>query len=173
MGTLKSMQSAQLTGSSTCEVRNDCFRCLAFELKCGWRVNHLKLKILEAVSGNFSYCFTSLKFLGTEEAETYNSKLVWELQRKTRKFRTPGSPMGPNELVYFESNNNHHQTTKARPLSCHKPMIRSHLQVLDPETRCLDARIPLGLSPSLTIQQVVSRKRISPSPESLMETEKI
>ncbi|XWS51516.1 hypothetical protein CRYUN_Cryun12cG0182500 [Craigia yunnanensis] len=106
----------------------------------------------------------SQKFLGMEEAEAYDNKQVWELQRKMRKFRTPGSPMGPKELVYFEKKNKQKLSTRARPSFCHRPIIRSHLQALGPETPCLDTRIPLGVSPSSAIQHVVSHKRISPIP---------
>ncbi|XP_022736839.1 uncharacterized protein LOC111289786 [Durio zibethinus] len=106
----------------------------------------------------------SQKFLGMEETEANQNKLAWELRRKMRKFRTPRSPMGPKELLYFESNKKHHQSTRERPSSYHRLVIGSHLQSLGPETPCLDTRIPLGLSPSPAIQRVVSRKRISPCP---------
>ncbi|GMI76660.1 hypothetical protein like AT5G61865 [Hibiscus trionum] len=106
----------------------------------------------------------SHKFIGMEEAEAKDNNLVWELQRKMRRFRTPGSPMGPKELLYFESNNKQHQPTRARPSSHHRPVIQSNFHALGPETSCLDTRIPLGSSPSSAVQQVASRKRINPCP---------
>ncbi|XP_038993384.1 uncharacterized protein LOC120117125 [Hibiscus syriacus] len=106
----------------------------------------------------------SHKFLCMEEAEGNNNNQVWELQWKTRRFRTPGSPMGPKELLYSETNNKQHQSTRARPSLHHRPVIQSNFQALGSETPCLDTRIPLGLSPSSAVQHVGSRKRINPWP---------
>ncbi|KAE8663358.1 Glycyl-tRNA synthetase / glycine--tRNA ligase [Hibiscus syriacus] len=106
----------------------------------------------------------SHKFLGMEEAEGNDNNLVCELRRKTRRFRTPGSPMGPKELLYFESNSKQHQSTRARPSLHHRSVIQSNFQALGSETPCLDTRMPLGLSPSSAVQQVGSRKRLNPWP---------
>ncbi|XVF11384.1 hypothetical protein REPUB_Repub08aG0023400 [Reevesia pubescens] len=127
------------------------------------RMNEYHEFLAEIQKGHIEH-LVSRKFLGMEEAEANNNKLAWELQRKMRKFRTPGSPMEPKELLYFESNKKHHQSTRARPSFCHRSVIGSTLQALGPEAPCQDSRIPVGLSPSSAIQQVVSRKRISPCP---------
>ncbi|XP_039018059.1 uncharacterized protein LOC120149288 [Hibiscus syriacus] len=79
--------------------------------------------------------------------------------RKTRRFRTPGSPMGPKELLYFESNSKQHQSTRARPSLHHRPVVQSNFQAL-----ASDTRMPLGLSPSSAVQRAGSRKRINPWP---------
>ncbi|OMO94758.1 hypothetical protein CCACVL1_05846 [Corchorus capsularis] len=74
-------------------------------------------------------------------------------KRKMRSFRSPGSSMGPNDILFNGSNMKHHQSTKGRPSFSNRPVIVSHLQ---------SSRIPSGLSPSCAIQQVNSRKCISP-----------
>ncbi|XP_021287059.1 uncharacterized protein LOC110418608 [Herrania umbratica] len=122
------------------------------------------LEFLAGIEKEHIEHLVSQKFFGRKEAEENDYKLVWELQRKKRKFETPGSPMGPKELLYFESSKKPHQSTRERPAFSHRPVIGSHLQALSPQTPCLDTRIPLGLSPSSAIQHVVSRKRISPFP---------
>ncbi|KAK6262040.1 hypothetical protein QUC31_007856 [Theobroma cacao] len=122
------------------------------------------LEFLAGIEKEHIEHLVSQKFFGREEAEANDYKLVWELQRKKRKFETPGSPMGPKELLYFESNKKRHQSRRERPAFSHSPVIGSHLQALSPQTPCLDTRIPLGLSPSSAIQHVVWRKRISPFP---------
>ncbi|MBA0578304.1 uncharacterized protein LOC105785696 [Gossypium raimondii] len=121
-------------------------------------------EFIAAIQNQHIEQLASSKFLGVEEANANDHNLVWELERKMRKFRTPGSPMGLKELVDYERKKKHHQSTRARSSLHHRPVIQNNVQALGPETPCVDARIPLGLSPSSAVQQVVSRKRINPYP---------
>ncbi|TYI17889.1 hypothetical protein ES332_A07G054700v1 [Gossypium tomentosum] len=121
-------------------------------------------EFIAAIQNHHIEQLASSKLLGVEEANANDNNLVLELERKMRKFRTPGSPMGPKELVYHERKKKHHQSTRARSSLYHRSVIQNNVQALGPETTCVDARIPLGLSPSSAVQQVVSRKRINPYP---------
>ncbi|XVF54793.1 hypothetical protein PTKIN_Ptkin05aG0210200 [Pterospermum kingtungense] len=118
--------------------------------------------LAEIQKENFEH-LVSQKVISMEEDEAYNNKLARKLKGKMRKFRTPGSPMVPKEPLYFESNKHHHQSTRARSSFYQRPITWSHLQALGLEIPCLD-QIPLALSNSSPIQQVVSCKGISPYP---------
>ncbi|KAL5862680.1 hypothetical protein ACOSQ3_000194 [Xanthoceras sorbifolium] len=91
------------------------------------------------------------KFLGMEEGQENDDKQLWELLKK-RQYKAPESPMGPPQLVSLEPNT---KRSKSRPGNW------NHMRGLQGHT-CLEARIPLGSSPSATIQRAVSRKRITP-----------
>ncbi|KAK2654515.1 hypothetical protein Ddye_014371 [Dipteronia dyeriana] len=95
------------------------------------------------------------KFLGMEEGQENDDKLLWELLRK-RKYKAPESPMGPPQLLSLEPNT---KQSKSRSLKSHRAGTWNRTRGLQgpPATR-----IPLGSSPSAAIQRFVLRKRITP-----------
>ncbi|KAK2662217.1 hypothetical protein Ddye_000791 [Dipteronia dyeriana] len=95
------------------------------------------------------------KFLGMEEGQENDDKLLWELSRK-RKYKAPESPMGPPQLLSLEPNT---KQSKSRSLNSHRAGTWNRTRGLQgPQA----TRIPLGSSPSAAIQRFVSRKRITP-----------
>ncbi|KAF5743644.1 putative JHL07K02.14 protein [Tripterygium wilfordii] len=93
------------------------------------------------------------EYLGMEEDQAKVDKLM----KRKRKIRTPESPMGPNELLYYKTNNKQHRPSEARALISHGPVTRSYSRGLVPQTPYLNARIPLGSSPTVAIQHLSRR----------------
>ncbi|KAK9926513.1 hypothetical protein M0R45_023740 [Rubus argutus] len=101
--------------------------------------------------------FASHKILGLEKDQANDEKLLWELLEKKRKFQTPESPLGPRELLPL------HQSNNKRQMPTHvKPPVSSSTFSLRSRTPRLAARVPLGSSPSVTLQQAVSLNQVSP-----------
>ncbi|KAK1567910.1 hypothetical protein Q3G72_018018 [Acer saccharum] len=95
------------------------------------------------------------KFIGMEEGQENDDKLLWELLKK-RKYQAPESPMGPPQHLSLEPNT---KQSKSRSLNSHRAGTWNRTRGLQgPQA----TRIPLGSSPSAAIQRFVSRKRITP-----------
>ncbi|PRQ16841.1 hypothetical protein RchiOBHm_Chr7g0188601 [Rosa chinensis] len=86
------------------------------------------------------------KMLGMEKDQANDEKLLWELLEKKRKYQTPESPLGPRELLPL------HQSKRQKATRV-KPQVGSGAFSQRSRTpRLVAARIPLGSSPSVTIQ---------------------
>ncbi|XP_071901728.1 uncharacterized protein [Coffea arabica] len=104
----------------------------------------------------------SVKLLYAEEDQAKDEKLLWELLRKKRKLQVPDSPFGAKELLGIGTCERYLRSKRAvSPISC-RPNKTSQLAGLTPQTPRIEFRTPLGSSPSTTIHQVLSRKRITP-----------
>ena len=103
-----------------------------------------------------------MKLLYAEEDQAKDEKLLWELLRKKRKLQVPDSPFGAKELLGIGTCERYLRSKRAvSPISC-RPNKTSQLAGLTPQTPRIEFRTPLGSSPSTTIHQVLSRKRITP-----------
>ncbi|XP_027169701.1 uncharacterized protein LOC113769454 [Coffea eugenioides] len=104
----------------------------------------------------------SVKLLYAEEDQAKDEKLLWELLRKKRKLQVPDSPFGAKELLGIGTCERYLRSKRAvSPISC-RPNKTSQLAGVSPQTPRIEFRTPLGSSPSTTIHQVLSRKRITP-----------
>ncbi|XP_057514545.1 uncharacterized protein LOC130796239 isoform X1 [Actinidia eriantha] len=101
-------------------------------------------------------------FLGMDEDQVKDERLMWELLKMKRTFRTPESPFGPQELLGMGSNNNCLKSTRVGSTMSSRPVTRSYLRGISPKTPCLDSYLTLGSSPSAVTHQVLSRKRVTP-----------
>ncbi|GFZ03960.1 hypothetical protein Acr_16g0005840 [Actinidia rufa] len=98
-----------------------------------------------------------------EEDQVKDERLMWELLKMKRKFQTPESPLGPQELLGMGSNNNCLKSTRVGSTMSSRPVTRSYLRRISPKTPCLDSYLKLGSSPSAAVtHQVLSRKRVTP-----------
>ncbi|CAK9186890.1 unnamed protein product [Ilex paraguariensis] len=116
---------------------------------------------LEAKRGSNEHCLKH-KLLGMEEDQPKDDKLLWELLKKKRKYQIPGSPVGPKELLGIGTNKKHLISARERQSTNCRPITKSYLRRLSPQTPCLDPWLALGSSPSAPTHQVLSRKRITP-----------
>ncbi|KAF7134909.1 hypothetical protein RHSIM_Rhsim08G0198000 [Rhododendron simsii] len=137
---------------------------------------------LEAKKGTMEHKVPS-EFLGMEEDRAKDERLLWELLKMKRKHEAPDSPIGPQELLctgVMGLNNNHlkstrlsppvcsrpitrnYKSTRVSPPVCSRPITRNYMRGISPQTPCSEYRLPLGSSPTVATQQVLSRKRITP-----------
>lgn len=103
-----------------------------------------------------------LKFICFREDQTKDEKLLWELLKKKRKYQPPDSPFAQTGFLCTGTNNKHQKLTRGRSSIHHKPITRSCVQGLNPQTPRLDCLIPLGSTPSATTQKYLLRKRVTP-----------
>ncbi|KAM1185859.1 hypothetical protein ACFX2G_015431 [Malus domestica] len=96
--------------------------------------------------------FAQQMFLSMEKEKANDEVLLWEILEKKREYHTPQSPFGPKELLSFEPNNKRQKSTKVKPAAV------TSTYSLRSDTTLSDARIPLGSSPSVTIQRAASLK---------------
>ncbi|KAI8544109.1 hypothetical protein RHMOL_Rhmol08G0269800 [Rhododendron molle] len=119
---------------------------------------------LEDKNGTMEHNVPS-QFLGMEEDRAKDERLLWELLKMKRKHKATGSPIGPQELLctgVMGLNNNHLKSTRVSPPVSSRPITRNYMRGISPQTPCSEYRLPLGSSPTVATQQVLSRKRITP-----------
>ncbi|KAG5537308.1 hypothetical protein RHGRI_024678 [Rhododendron griersonianum] len=126
---------------------------------------------LEAKKGSMEHKVPSqvwlitCQFFGMEEDRAKDESLLWELLKMKRKHKAPDSPIGPQELLstgVMGLNNNHLKSTRVSPPVCSRPITRNYMRGISPQTPCSEYCLPLGSSPTVPTQQVLSRKRITP-----------
>ncbi|KAJ9140085.1 hypothetical protein P3X46_030772 [Hevea brasiliensis] len=105
---------------------------------------------------------TSHELLGMEEEKTKDDKLLWKVLKRKRKHEATASPMGPERLLCFDTSSRHCKSAGVSLPFNHRQITKGCTRALDPRTPCLNAWIPLGLSPSVAIQPAASRKQITP-----------
>ncbi|XP_052174772.1 uncharacterized protein LOC127789809 isoform X2 [Diospyros lotus] len=116
------------------------------------------LQFSEAKKGSNEF-FVPHKFIGTEEDQSKDEKLLWELLKKKRTYRTPESPLGLQGLLHRRLNKNpRERTTRVSG----RPNTRSYLSGLTPQSPYLDSHRLLGSSASPETWQVQSGKCITP-----------
>ncbi|KAL8117501.1 uncharacterized protein LOC141660340 [Apium graveolens] len=105
---------------------------------------------------------TGQEFICFREDQTKDEKLLWELLKKKRKYQPPDSPFAQTGSLCTGTNNKHQKLTRGRSSVHCKPITRSCVQGLNPQTPRLDYLIPLGSTPSATTHKYFMRKRITP-----------
>ncbi|KAL1809831.1 hypothetical protein ACET3Z_026821 [Daucus carota] len=106
---------------------------------------------------------TGKEFLCLREDQTKDEKLLWELLKKKRKYQPPDSPFAQTGFLCTGTSNTQRKLTNGRSLIHCKPIKRSCVQGLNPQTPRLDYLIPLGSTPSTTTHNCFKmRKRITP-----------
>ncbi|KAL6996828.1 hypothetical protein U1Q18_006957 [Sarracenia purpurea var. burkii] len=101
------------------------------------------------------------KFLGMEEDQAKDERSLWKILKMKRKHQIPESPFGPQELLCRGQKTNHLKSTRERSPISSRPISRNYLHRPNPHTPWLDSWLPLGSSPSVATQQVLSRKHVT------------